>query len=283
MNRERQLAILCVFLFILILGFQSAVVVDDGTIGVQRTFGKTNPQALSPGLHFVAPLWISNVTELDTKLRPYEVTSRAASKDMQKVTTAVTVQHSLNPAMAPMGLATIGDLGAFDAAVVGPAVFEAMKAVTARHTAEELITKRDQVANEIAESIQKFIDHTLQEKNVPGALDIANLAIKDFDFSPEFDRAIEAKVQAQQEALRAENEKQKRMTDADAKAYEVEQESTAKAAAIEREAAALTKGGAMVAFVRFIERWDGVMPKTVLVGGNNPTPILDLLKVDETK
>ena len=84
------------------------------------------------------------------------------------------------------------------------------------------------------------------EKDLAGLLTIANVAITDFDFSAEFNRAIEEKVRAEQEALKAKNEKLRRVTQAeaaaaertlaaDAAAYEIEVESKARAAAIERE------------------------------------------------
>ena len=97
------------------------------------------------------------------------------------------------------------------------------------------------------------------------------MAITDFKFSPEFNKAIESKVQAEQEALQAKNEKLRRVTQAEASAEEVklnasaqaftiEAESVARAEAITREAEALS-GRPEVLRLRSIERWDGVLPK----------------------
>jgi prohibitin 2 len=216
----------------------------------------------------------------------YEVEASAASKDLQIVTTKISVQHSLNGTMAPEAFAAIGDLEKFDASVVSPAVMESLKAVTAQYTAEELITKRDAVKQQVSESIQEFINHTLREKDVEGALDIANVAIKDFNFSREFNESIEAKVKAQQEALRAINEKTKRITEAEAKARELELEadaeaygiqkvSTERAAAIEREAAALAKNPSVVG-LRAVEQWNGVLPQFT---GSAAVPFLDVDKL----
>jgi len=97
------------------------------------------------------------------------------------------------------------------------------------------------------------------------------VAITDFKFSDEFNKAIEAKVQAEQEALQAKNEKLRRVTQAEAAAEEVklaaaaqaftiEAESKARADAIMREAEALS-GRPEVLRLRSIERWDGVLPR----------------------
>jgi regulator of protease activity HflC (stomatin/prohibitin superfamily) len=110
------------------------------------------------------------------------------------------------------------------------------------------------------------------------------VAIKDFQFSADFNDSIEAKVRAQQESLRALNEKQKRITEAeagaremelqaDAQAYQIEKESVSRAAAIEREAAALAKNPGLIS-LRAIERWDGVLPR--FSGGAQPMPFIDV-------
>jgi prohibitin 2 len=270
-------------LVFLILMAQSCTVIDAGSVGVHRTLGEVHPEPLKPGLHFVKPLFIDSVTELDTRLKSFEVNASAASKDMQVVTTVISVQHSLNPDLASKSYAAIGDLEKFDASIVAPAVLESLKAVTAKYTAEELIVKRDIVAQQIGEAIQKFIDHTLQNRGIGGALDVANVAIKNFDFSKEFNESIESKVRAQQEALRAENEKTKRMTDADAKAYEVttaadakaaeiDKQSVAQAAAIEREAKALSQNPLLIQ-LRAIEKWNGNVPQMM---AGDTVPFVDL-------
>jgi regulator of protease activity HflC (stomatin/prohibitin superfamily) len=271
----------CLMAFVCLVA--SCTTIESGTIGIQRTFGQVHAEPLEPGLHFVKP-FIDSVTELDTRLKSFEVAATAASKDLQVVSTVISVQHSLNAAIAPQSYAAIGDLDKFDISIVAPAVLESLKAVTAQYTAEELITQRAVVAQQISDAIQKFIDHTLAERKVSGALNVANVAIKNFDFSAEFNDSIEAKVRAQQEALRAENEKEKRMTEADAKAYEVEtaakadafqieQKSTAQAAAIEREAKALAQNPLLIQ-LRAIEKWSGTVPQ--FSGGGNVVPFVDV-------
>ena len=137
---------------------------------------------------------------------------------------------------------------------------------------------------EIQEAINNFISITLDEKGIsPNALRIANIAITDFDFSDEFNKAIELKVKAEQEALQAKNEKIRRVTQAEAaaeekklaasaQAFEIEVASKARAAAIEREAKAL-KNNPQIIQLRLAEKWDGTLPK---FSGSGTVPLLNV-------
>ena len=116
---------------------------------------------------------------------------------------------------------------------------ESVKAVTARYTAEELITMRPEVKSHIGKTIASFLEETLDGKGLAvDSLKVANTAITDFDFSNEFNKSIELKVRAEQQALQAKNEKLKKITDAEAIAEKIKIESIARANAIKREAQA---------------------------------------------
>ena len=82
--------------------------------------------------------------------------------------------------------------------VIQPAIEETVKQVTANYNAEELITKRPQVKADI----QSEISDRLSEFNLVTEV----ISITDFEFSPLFSQAIEAKVEAEQKALKAEND-----------------------------------------------------------------------------
>jgi regulator of protease activity HflC (stomatin/prohibitin superfamily) len=159
-----------------------------------------------------------------------------------------------------------------------------VKGVTAKFTAEELVTKREVVKQQIQEALTNFLNNTLREKDLVGAINIANLAITDFNFSDEFNRAIEAKVKAEQMALQAKNEKLMRVTQAEAsaeerklaasaEAFSTEVQSKARADAIQREALALKQSPEIIQ-LRAIEKWDGVLPR--ISGENGVVPFLNV-------
>jgi len=258
------------------------VIVQSGNVGVITTLGAVQPNALPEGFHFRKP-FIDSVQQIDIRLTASHAQATAASKDLQSVTTQVTMQYSLNGALAPQIYQRIGLLSKVSASLVEPAIQECVKGVTAKFTAEELVTKRELVKQQIQDALSHFINNTLREKGLENAVNIANLAITDFNFSPEFNRAIEAKVKAEQMALQAKNEKIMRVTQAEAsaeerklaasaEAFSTEVQSKARADAIQREALALKQSPEIIQ-LRSIEKWDGVLPR---ISGGGVVPFLNV-------
>lgn len=263
------------------------VTVDAGHVGVLMTMGAVNPTELSPGFHLKQPI-IDQVQQIDTRLTSFEVKASSASKDLQNVETTISVQHNISPTMAAEAFQSVGDLTKIDQTIVAPAVQESLKAITAKYTAEELVTRRAQVKRLVTTAIRDYIMHTLREKNLEGAVQVANVAVTDFDFSKEFNLSIEAKVKAEQQALQARNEKERRITDAeaaarekelsaDAAAYQIQKESIARAQAIQREANALAKNPNLVN-LRAVEKWNGELPT---FSGGGSVPFLNLSSLEK--
>lgn len=271
-----------VLVILLIASKSMVVIVDSGHVGVVRTLGAVQPAGLNEGFHFKKP-FVDQVEQIDIRLTYVNAKAQAASKDLQTVTAELSTQYSLNGALAPQIFQRIGGSEKVAAAIVAPAIQESIKSVTAKFTAEELVTQRQTVKMQIQDAVMKFIGWTLDQKDLKGAILLANLAITDFDFSQEFNRAIELKVKAEQEALQAKNEKLKRVTQAEAaaaekelaataEAFQIEAQSKARAAAIEREAAAL-RGNPDLIRLRTVEKWDGTLPKFT---GADFTPLINL-------
>jgi len=268
---------------------KSFVIVDSGNVGVVRTLGAVQEQHLEEGFHVIKP-FLDKVTAVDIRLQSADSSSAAASKDLQIVTTDITVQYSIVGEIAPMTFQRVGTGEKIARGLVGPAIQESVKAVTAQYTAEALVTKRSDVKIQIQDAIIAFIDTTLQEKDLVGAIKVANVAITDFNFSEEFNKAIEMKVRAEQQALQAENEKKRIITvaeanadqrklEAEAAAFQIEAESIARADAIQREALVLKDSPELIQ-LRTVEQWDGIMPKFV---GGGAMPFLNVGSVLEEK
>jgi regulator of protease activity HflC (stomatin/prohibitin superfamily) len=121
-----------------------------------------------------------------------------------------------------------------------------------------LITKRDEV--------RELITLKLEDKLTQRGLIINDVNIINFKFSEEFDRAIEQKVKAEQEALKAEK-------DLERVKFEAQQQiesSKAEAEKIRIQAEAITKqGGAEYVKLQWIQKWDGKLPSTMLNEGSN--------------
>ena len=229
--------------------------VGAGERGVVLTFGKAEMKAMDPGLHVKFP-FAQSVKKMDVRTQKYEVGASAASKDLQIVTTTLAVNFYVEPSTVPVIYKEIGINYEFK--IIQPAVQEVIKAVTARFTAEELITKRSEV--------KEMILISLQERIVERGINVQDVSITNFDFSESFNAAIEAKVTAEQLKLKAERDLQRIEIEAQQK-IEV---AKAEAESIRIQAEALSKGKDVIE-LRWIEAWNGVMPTYYAPGGSAST------------
>jgi prohibitin 2 len=280
---------LIIAVLVFVLAASSFVIVDSGSVGVVKKLGAVNEIPLKEGVHFKVP-FIDVIIKVNTRLNNTKSSALSSSKDLQTVKTEVSVQYSITGDMAPKTFRMIGLIGQIEATVIEPAIEESVKSVTARYTAEELITKREVVKNQIQLEIQNFIDTTLNKKGIQNGIRVANVAITDFNFSEEFNRAIELKVKAEQEALQAKNEKIRRVTQAeagaaekqlsaDASAYAITVASKARAEAIRREAKSLKSNPELIQ-LRIAEKWDGKLPK---FNGTSVVPFLNIESANNKK
>lgn len=288
----KMIKYVCASVVVLFFALASISRVSRGTVGVVQHFGAVDAVPLEPGIHLTRPWPFTDVVEEPTSIVMTEGEAHAASHDLQVVTTKVAVQWAVVSKFAPQILQNFG-VGQLDITVMQPAIQEVVKAVSAQYTAEELITKRNEVKTAIVVQLEAFVKQTLSGKNLVGAIKIANVAVTDFQFSKEFNDSIESKVKAEQDSLRAKNEMNTRVTQAEAKAsevtlaaeaaakstklaadataYQTDAESKARAAAITREANALQSNPGLVQ-LRIAERWDGKLPTYT----GNSIPLLQL-------
>ncbi len=242
----------------------SYTVIEAGTRGVLKNFGQIIG-VLGEGLHFRAP-FISNVTVVDVKTQRYESNATAASRDLQIVSTQIVLNYRLDPTTVDTLVREIGL--EYERRIVDPAVQEALKAATAQFTAEELITRRPEVSSAIRDVLEARL-------SVRGIL-VESVAITEFNFSEEFTRAIEAKQVAEQDALRAQNELRRAQIEAQQQVARAEAEAKARLEVARAEAEALRLQREVISpallQLRFIERWDGVLPR--VMAGGDPSGVL---------
>ena len=182
-------------------------IVPAGHRGVMTTMGKPSDEVLGEGVHLHMP-FIQKMHLMDIRLAKNEGQGEAASKDLQSVQAKVIVTYHLDPKAVPRVFREIAQTTDEVAArIVDPARPEAVKAVTARFTAEELITRRTEVRDQIAV--------LLREKMSRHGLVLDEFSIVNFAFSASFASAIEAKVGAEQQKLKADRDLQRIQVEAE--------------------------------------------------------------------
>jgi regulator of protease activity HflC (stomatin/prohibitin superfamily) len=166
--------------------------VDAGYIGVLTNFGAPSQDTLTPGLHWRTP-FISNIYEIDVTPNTATTTESAATHDQQNVSTAIAVTFQVNPADAVYIYQNYRDIPSLQNTIISPIVSNDVKAIVSKYDAQDLITKREQLAGEIKDTISA--DLKVYDVIVDG------VNITNFDFSQAYDQAIENKQIAQQNAL----------------------------------------------------------------------------------
>lgn len=241
-----------VLVFVLGVIFSSFTVISAGHTGVQVTVGEVNPTPLSEGWHLVNP--ISSIKDVDVRLQKAELKGASAgTKDLQQVHTDIVVQYRLNSSKVPYIYKEFG-LNVDDK-VLGPGINEAFKSVTGHYTSEELITKRDEVSMAITEH--------LRSKMAPFNIDVSGVSLVNFGFSAEYQKAIESKVIATQNKLKAEQDLERIKVEAASRVAQAKGE----AEAISIQAQAIqSNGGQNYVQLQWIQKWDGNLPNTVVNG-----------------
>lgn len=250
-----------ILVVLVLLGSQSFTIIQAGHSGVVLQLGAVQPNVLQEGMHFKIP-FIQTVVPMEVRVQKSEMSQTSASRDLQTVSTTIAVNHHLdaehvNKLYQQVGLE-------YGSRIVDPAIAEAFKAVTAQYTAEELISKRSEVSQKVKEALQQ----KLSTYNI--ILDEIN--IREFTFSDEFNRAIESKQVAEQQALkskldleRIKIEKEQEITRAEAQAQALrlqKQEVTPELIQLRQ----------IEAQLEAIRKWDGKLPN--VTGG--ATPFIDV-------
>jgi prohibitin 2 len=249
-------------IIIILLFFRPWVQVGAGQRGIVLNFGAVQEQVLEEGLHLRIPV-MQEVVLMDVKLQKAETDAAAASADLQDVSSRVALNYHIVPDKANIVYQKIGLQ--FKERIIDPAILEVVKAVTAKYSAEELITKRPAVS----EAMRLALMERLIVNNI--AVDAFSIVI--FSFSKIFTEAIESKQTAEQLALKARR-------DLDRIKIEAEQKITA--ARAEAESLRLQRANIspdlielrkIEANMKAIEKWNGILPQ---VTGGGAIPMIGL-------
>jgi len=235
------------------------VVIDAGHRGVITTFGKVDQNVLQEGLHLRIPI-MQQVKEINVQIQKGEGDGDAASRDLQQVHAKIALNYHLIPSRVAETYQAIGNLETVGDRIIIPSVQEAVKATTAKYTAEELISKRPEVRDQISQFMK---DRLLRH-----GITIDEFSIVNFRFSESFNTAIEQKTTSAQLKLKAEQ---------DLERIKVEAEQKIASAKAEAESLRLQKQEITPDLLKLreienqrvaLDKWDGRLPQ--VTGGSIP-------------
>ena len=179
---------------VVLIGFNSFVILNPGQAGVLSILGKAQDGVLLEGIHLRPPL-VSNVDIYDLTVQKFEVPAESSTKDLQDLKASFAINFRLDPVQVVEIRRKQGTLQNIVSKIIAPQTQESFKIAAARRTVEEAITKR----NELKEDF----DNALGERLDKYGILILDTSVVDLSFSPEFARAVEEKQIAEQKSQRA--------------------------------------------------------------------------------
>ncbi len=250
-----------VFVFFLLTIFLSFGTIGQGERGVHTRFQRVVGMK-EPGLYFKLPFFDSvkkfNIKNQNVTYEREEPLA-AASSDLQDVQIATVVNYHLEPSAVGEIYSQYGREEIFEEDIIRPKVRDTVKAVASQFSAEELVTRRPEFT---AAVLSALIERLSGNYVVIDSVNITN-----FQFSPKFTEAIEAKVTAEQEALAAEN----RLEQVKFEAQQQIERAKAEAETIRIQAQAITQqGGQAYVELEAVKKWNGQLPIQMIPGAAVP-------------
>lgn len=246
-----------VLLILFIIICNPIAIVGVGERGVKVTLGQVSPQSYTEGIHLVTP-FISKIKNMDVKTQKTYIETDLYTKDIQQAKISYVINYNLQPQNAHKMYREVGT-GYVDN-ILMPVVEGTIKDVIGKWNAQDLVANRETATVDILKKLQKQLE--------PRYINVTGFQITDINYSGGFERAIESKVTAEQEALKAKNRTVQIQEEAKQKIISAEAE--AKSMAIR--ANALTQNKALVEY-EAVQKWDGHLPQYMM---GNTVPFLNM-------
>ena len=243
----------------LILFFSTCVIIDPGERGVKVTLGKISPTPYEEGIHFITP-FISTIHVMDVKTQKVNPATIVFTKDIQQARLTYVVNYNLIPGDVAKMYQEVGRN--YRDTVILPTVEGTLKNVVGTWNAADLIANRTKATSDIL--VQ------LKEALADNYINVTDFQITDIDYSDAFEKAVEEKVTAEQEAQKAKNKTVQVQEEARQKVLTAE----ADAKAIKLQAQALANNRQLVE-LEYAKKWDGKLPEFV---GGSSVPFINLTK-----
>jgi regulator of protease activity HflC (stomatin/prohibitin superfamily) len=267
----RYIGIAAIALVVLIVLFNSFIIVNEGFIGVKYRFGKIVDDDLTAGLNLKIP-FIEEVIQVDIREQVYYLEADAYTSDTQTVNDLrVKLNYYYDSTQLSNIIRNIG-VSNVESKIIAPRVASITKDEIGRVKAEELVQSRYQVQ-------QKIQDNLTQVLSSHGII-VSSFAVENISFDEAFEASIQAKVIAAQEALKMENKTKEKEEEAKQIIIAAQARAESEKIAADAEAYAIQKVQEQLAsspnYIEYLKifNWNGELP-TVIGDGVNPFVVLD--------
>lgn len=204
----KKIAVFSVFLIL----FTSCMVVREGEVGVKRTLGTYKEKPFMTGLRWFNP-FTTSILKVSTQTENLEVSLTIPSREGLNINSEVSILYNVVPSSAPDILRNIGP--EYERNIILPVFRSAVADVSARFFAKDMHTgERGKIEEDIRAQMQKLLDGK--------GIEIETVLLKSIQLPPTLARAIEAKLEAEQNAQRMEFVLQQEKQEAERKRFQAE-------------------------------------------------------------
>ncbi len=267
--KPRTIGILVILLLLIFLIWSSFVIVPAGHRGIVLWWGSVEKRVMGEGLNFKVPV-AERVIKVDVRVQPHPFKEiDAASKEYQMVKLTGMMNFHINPAYVNELYQKVGlD---FANKVIDPAFNDFVKEVVPNYPITEILPKREEIRKramtKLGENLSRY--HII----------VDDIYISNIRFSPEYEKAIEAKQVAQQQVETQRQVLAQREIEAQQKVVTAKGEAesilvVAQGQAKANEALARSLNPILVEY-KAIEKWNGILPQ--VSGG--ALPFIDIGKM----
>lgn len=249
-NKQVKIMVILVVSLLFFLILKPWVQIGAGERGIVLHFGAVQPLVLGEGLHFRIPVMME-VIKMDVKVQKAMTDATASSSNLQEVSSTVAINYHVIPDKSNVVYQTIG--AEFKEKIIDPAVQEVVKAVSARYSAEDLITKRSAVSD--------AMKSTLTERLLGHNIAVDAFSIVGFSFSKIYMDAIESKQTAEQLAMKAQRDLERIKIEGEQKITSAKAEAEALRLQRENISTDLIELRKIEANLKAIEKWNGILPQ----------------------
>lgn len=280
MKEIRGFGVIALVVALVMIGISCFSSVPTGYTGILTTFGRVENETMEAGFHLKAP-WQS-IVKMNNQEQRKSFTLEAFSSDIQQVNVSGSINYNIDKTTAMTLYREVGT--AYADTLIIPRLYENTKAVFSHYKAEELISNRDALSDEIR-------DMMIADMKGYG-VNVLSISIEDVDFTDVFTTAVEAKQVASQNKLKAETEQEQQTMEAraaaerrqieaeaqaeverinaDAEAYRIKTQSEAEAEANKKIAESLSE---QLIEYNYANSWNGQLPST-FVGDGDAIPVI---------
>lgn len=246
-----------VVLIILLVACNPIAIVNAGERGVKVTLGQVSDESYTEGVHFVMP-FVSSMHNMDVKTQKSNIATTVFTKDIQQARLTYVINYNLHADSVHKMYKQVGKN--YKDTILIPIVEGTVKNVIGGWNASDLIANRAKATSDILTKLQEQLDDNY--------INVTDFNITDIDYSDVFEKAIEGKVTAEQEALKAKNQTVQVQELARQKVISAE----AEAKSIRIKAEALKQNRDLVNLT-LAEKWDGKLPQYMM---GNSVPLVNL-------